>query len=122
MDLFQNWGDNLASVSVIMALTSWFITGMFWRPRLPLLIRVPIVFVLVVIFMVVLGAISALIVSLPLIPDGNLMGAFTYEFTATFSLFTQMGLETVLLWLPVVITRILILTIHLRRQSLGREL
>ena len=100
-----------------MALVSWFITGMFWRQQVPFLVKLPVAVVLTVIFMVTLGTLLALLISIPIIPNGNLMGALIYEFTSTFSLFAQMGLETGALWLPVVIIRIVFLTVRSRRQA-----
>ena len=115
--VMENWTENFLLVSFVMALFGWFIAGAFWRPQLPFLLRLPIAVVGTIIFMVLLGALSALLVSLPVIPTGNLMPALTSEFTSTFSGFVQLGGETSALWIPAVLIRFIFLTVKSLRQA-----
>ena len=109
--LLENWRDDFLMAGGILAVLGWLIAGWCWRPKLPILPRLLIAFLGTATAMLLLGSAMALYVSLPVIPEGNLLPALANDFVGTVSAFMELGSETIILWLPVVILRLLLLTL-----------
>ena len=114
--VIENWVDKMPVVLFVMSVASWFMAGILWNKQYQLPLRIVHSVGITSFAMVLLGAFVAFIVSIPVIPDGNIQKAIAADFVGLVMGFTEIGLETIAIWLPVIFLRVAFLTLRDRRQ------
>lgn len=113
----ETWTANFIKIALSISIVCWWVTGLFWFRRTRFILRLPIAITLSLLAMTALGAIVALVIHSTAAPLTKILRAIGNDPVGGIAYFTEVGFETGALWLPVMIIRLVQLSIQSMRSA-----
>ena len=103
------WVDNFLWWLLIMAIVGWIIPDLFWWKKFGVMIRVIICSVSSFAALSVIGALLAFTTHLSEYGMGKVISAAIADINAAVYYFTEVGWETGVVWLPLILVKMIIM-------------